>query len=184
MHRISRFFTTVKTVTVYEAPYYKDLASISQNFVNEAPKVLKDKYYSFIPFYLESRLGKVEKRFVVKMEIVPDESKLRFTSLQLGSLDVQEVPIESIVPVTTSDYEISHFGGKLIKSADFFDLDMIYLNKPDAEFYVFDKEGIWVEEGVNHPALSLSKTFEENKWYDTSCGPISNIAGGNKYVNP
>ncbi|OMJ69906.1 hypothetical protein SteCoe_32253 [Stentor coeruleus] len=182
MFKLARFFSTgSSSITVYEAPYFAALNSIERNFITEAIKVLKDKYHAFVPFYLESRLTRVEKRFVVKMELLPEDNKIRFTSLQLGSLDKQEVPIENVVPVTPIDYEIAHAGGKLCKSPEFMDLDMVYINKPEAEFYVFDKEGKWSEEAVNHPALSLAKTFDEHKWYDFTCAPRADASGGNVY---
>ena len=115
------------------------------------------------------------------MELLPEESKLRLYSLQLGSLDTRDVPIESVIPVTSIEYEIAHIAGKLLKSPEFLDLDMIYLNKPEGEFYIFDKEGNWSEEGVKHPALSMEKTFNEHKWFDNTCAPKADINGGNVY---
>ncbi len=32
--------------------------------------------------------------------------------------------------------------------------------------YLFDKEGEWIDEGVNHESLSLDKTYNETNWYD------------------
>lgn len=181
MYKLARFFSTATSITVYEAPYFSALNSIEKDFITEAISILKDKYHAFVPFYLESRLTRVEKRFVVKMELIPQENKLKLTSLQLGSLDTHIIPLENVVPVTPIDYEIAHMGGKLFKSPEFLDLEMVYLNKPEAEFFVFDKEGKWSEEGVNHPALSLSKTFDEHKWYDFTCAPRADATGGNVY---
>ena len=53
------------------------------------------------------------------------------------------------------------------------DLDMIYGNFNTKEMYVFDKDGTWVKEGVNHPNLSLESTFNEANWYD-EFNPINN----------
>ena len=53
------------------------------------------------------------------------------------------------------------------------DLDMIYGNFNTWEMYVFDKDGTWVKEGVNHPNLSLENTFNEANWYD-EFNPINN----------
>ena len=183
MFKLARLFSTKKSITVYEAPYYNALVSSEADFIKNAIGVMNEKYHGFVPFYLESRLTGIKKRFVVKMELVPEETKLKITSLQLGSLDHQEVPIENIVPVTAEDYEISHVLGKQLKSPEFFDTDMVYLNKPNTEFYVFDKEGMWVDEGVNHPMLSFESNYNEHKWYDTSCGPRRDINGGNSYPN-
>ena len=140
---------------------------------------MKSKYHEFVPFYLESKLTPTDKLFVVKMDLIPERSILSVTALQLGSLFTKEIPLKNVQPVTVEDYEISHFGGKLLNSPEFFDLEMIYLNRPDQEFLVFDKEGKWCEEGVNHPALSKEQTFNEHHWFDLSCGPKVEHCGGN-----
>jgi hypothetical protein len=43
-------------IPVYEAPEYSKLAAIQGDFISEAPHAMGDKYYKFLPFYLESRL--------------------------------------------------------------------------------------------------------------------------------
>ena len=43
---------------------------------------------------------------------------------------------------------------------------MIYANMNSKEMYVFDKEGQWHDEGVEHEALSMEKTYNETNWYD------------------
>ena len=43
---------------------------------------------------------------------------------------------------------------------------MIYANVATKEMYVFDKNGIWQDEGINHEALSMEKTYNETNWYD------------------
>lgn len=184
MKSVLRLFSTSKSFTVYEAPYYQSLAGIKDNFVKEAASILKGKYYGFVPFYLESRLTLTKKRFVVKMELLPETKKLKVTSLQLGSLISKEIPISNVVPVTFEDYELAHFGGKLLESAEHFDLDMIYINRQEQEFLVFDKEGNWNQEAVNHKDLSIESTFNEHKWYDFGCGPKAEHQGGNPSAWP
>lgn len=184
MKNLVRLFSTSKSFTVYEAPYFESLSAIKNNFIKEASSILKGKYYGFIPFYLESRLTLTAKRFVVKMELLPETKSLKITSLQLGSLITKEIPISNVVPVTFEDYELAHFGGKLLESAEHFDLDMIYINRPDQEFLVFDKEGKWNEDAVNHKELSMESTFNEHKWYDFGCGPTSPQKGGNPSAWP
>ena len=174
-----RLFSSFKTLSVYEAPYYEALKNLKTDFITEAPNIMKSKYHEFVPFYLESRLTPTEKLFVVKMDLIPEKSVLSITALQLGSLFTKEIPVQNVQPVTVEDYEISHFGGKLLHSAEFLDLEMIYLNRPDQEFLVFDKEGKWSEEGVNHPVLSKEKTFVEHHWFDLGCGPKVEHIGGN-----
>jgi hypothetical protein len=46
------------------------------------------------------------------------------------------------------------------------DLDMIYGNYVNKEMYVFDKDGTWHDEGVDHEGLSLEKRYNEHNWYD------------------
>ena len=46
------------------------------------------------------------------------------------------------------------------------DLDMIYANHVTKEMFVFDKVGQWHDEGVEHHALSMDKTYTETNWYD------------------
>jgi hypothetical protein len=179
MKNMMRLFSSVKKLSVYQAPYFEALNGIKSDFITEAPEIMKEKYYKFLPFYLESRLTPTEKLFVVNMEVVPERSVLVVTALQIGSLITKEIPIKDVQPVTVEDYECGHFGGKLLESADFFDLEMIYINRPMQQFLVFDKEGKWNEEGVNHSALSMEKTFNEHKWYDYGCGPSANHQGGN-----
>lgn len=43
---------------------------------------------------------------------------------------------------------------------------MIYANYVNKEMYVFDKNGEWNEEGINHKALSMDSTYNETNWYD------------------
>lgn len=179
MKSIFRLFSAGKSFTVYEAPYYESLKNIKTNFIKEAALILKTKYHQFVPFYLESRLTPTEKQFVVKLELLPESSSLKVTSLQLGSLLTKEIPIQNVIPVTSEDYELAHFGGKLLESPEYVDLDMIYINRPEQEFLVFDKEGKWNEEVVNHSALSIANTFNEHKWYDYGCGPKGEHQGGN-----
>ena len=178
MHKAFRLFSTLKSITVYEAPYYNALAKIKGDFVSEASSVLKEKYHEFVPFYIESCITLIRKRFILKIELLPEDSKLRVTSLQIGSLDVADVPIENIVPVPPVEFETAHMGGKMLDTPDYFDLDMVFLNRPNSEFYIFDKEGVWHEEGVNHPMLSLEKTFDEHKWFDFICLKNSSKTGG------
>jgi hypothetical protein len=55
---------------------------------------------------------------------------------------------------------------KLFEVPTFLDHEMIYYNTLQNEFYVFDKEATWDEKGLSHPALQISKNFDEKKWLD------------------
>ena len=50
---------------------------------------------------------------------------------------------------------------------------MIYGNMSTKEMFVFDKDGVWNKEGVNHPNLSLESTYNETNWYD-EFNPVEN----------
>lgn len=182
MARLLRAFSVLqRSIPVYESKDYSKLASISSNFILEASKELGAKYYQFVPFYLESRTTTVNKSFVLKMDLIPEENKLKVTSLQLGSLFESEVDLKNLIPTTAEEFENAHMMGKMMHPAEFLDLDMVYLNRSEQEFLVFDKEGEWKEEGVNHPLLSMEQRFREHQWMDTVAGPKAEQQGGNVY---
>jgi hypothetical protein len=182
MARLLRAFSTLqRSVPVYESKEYAKLAEISGNFILEASKALGTKFYQFIPFYLESRTTTITKTFVLKLDLLPELSKLRVTSLQLGSLHQSEVDLKNLIPTTAEEYENAHLMGKMLHPAEFLDLEMVYLNSVEQEFLVFDKEGEWKEEGVSHPLLSMEKRFNEHQWMDTVAGPKAEQHGGNVY---
>ena len=183
MARLLRFFSSVpsKSVPVFESKDFSKLAALTNNFITEASTAMGTKYYQFVPFYLESRLSTVNKSFVVKMDLLPEREKVVITSLQLGSLYQAEVDLKKLIPVTVEEYENAHFLGKMFDPAEFLDLEMIYLNQATQEFFVFDKEGEWKDEGVNHPLLSMEARFNEHQWMDTVAGPKAEQHGGNVY---
>ena len=37
----------------------------------------------------------------------------------------------------------------------------------EKEFYIYDSEGEWSEEGLAHEAISLDKNYDEKKFFDT-----------------
>jgi len=43
---------------------------------------------------------------------------------------------------------------------------MIYLNKILKEVYIFESDGEWNQETVNHPKLSIEQRFNEGEWFD------------------
>ena len=43
---------------------------------------------------------------------------------------------------------------------------MVYANHVTKEMYVFDKQGEWADQGIEHDSLSLEKTYNETNWYD------------------
>lgn len=48
----------------------------------------------------------------------------------------------------------------------FLDDEMIYLNKILKEVYIFESDGVWNQETINHPKLSLEQRLNEGEWFD------------------
>lgn len=70
-----------------------------------------------------------------------------------------------MVPVPFSDYRES-CKRVISEPAEFLDWEMIYFNPMMREFYVFDKEGKWDTNNIEHPALECAKLYDERKWLD------------------
>jgi hypothetical protein len=169
-------------IPIYESDYYAKLAEIKSSFIDKAQAIMGDKYYEFVPFYLESKINFLDKRLIVKMDFDPDNEQFRLVSLQLGTLDYKTVNIKDVVPVTFPEYESAHLHGKLVQPAAWHDLEMLYLNKLESEFYVFDRDGSWKEEGVSHPMLAWEARFNEHNWIDFTEGGSVVVDGG--HVSP
>ena len=99
------------------------------------------------------------------MELFPQGGYLRMHVLRMGGVQEHWVPIKQIVPITPYDYWCASWV-LWFKQNNTLDLDMIYANHVTKEMYVFDKEGQWAEQGINHPALSMDSTYNETNWYD------------------
>jgi hypothetical protein len=99
------------------------------------------------------------------MEILPKAESLKLVCLSANGLYTKFVDLANLIPVCEADYrEFTRF--KIFGTPSFLDLDMIYFNTVLEEFYVFDKESEWNEEGLNHPALDLKNRFQEKQWLD------------------
>lgn len=141
---------------------------------------VSSKYVQLIPFFLEKvffiliyikiinykkLILKHKKHFVIKMELLPKSESLKMTCLSNSGVHTKYVELESLIPVIEADYrEIT--ANKLSYPPPFIDNDMIYFNTCLNEFYVFDRDSVWNEEGVQNPLLDLSKRFNEKKWLD------------------
>lgn len=184
MATLLRRFSQLKTsrVPIYESKDYASLVAIKTNFLNEAKQALGNKFAEFVPFYLESvrptQKISIFKRFILKFELDPETKLFHIADLQLGFIDHRTANIDDVVPVTFPEYESAHMMGKLCQPADWQDLEMLYLNKRTSEFYVFDKESSWKEEGVNHPLLSWAARFKEYEWTDFTAGNSADANGG------
>lgn len=76
------------------------------------------------------------------------------------------VNLENLIPVPYEDY-VQFCRRKLFNAPLFLDTDMIFFNTFQNEFYVFDKNSTWNEEGINNPVLDVSKLYNEKTWFDS-----------------
>lgn len=90
---------------------------------------------------------------------------LSMECLSLNGVDTIYLPISEMIPITKYDYWCKSWKF-WTKQNPIIDLDMIYANKTTKEMYVFEKDGTWHDEGVNHDELSMDKTYNEHHWYD------------------
>ena len=138
----------------------RNLSTFSSNIMASPARA---KYFSLIPFFIESRL--TPKYFVLQMEVYPNAEYLKMQVLRMGGVYEHFIPIKQLIPITKYDYWCAQWM-VFFKQHNCIDLDMIYANHVTKEMFVFDKKGSWHDEGVDHDALSLDKTFNETKWYD------------------
>eukprot|EP00357_Protocruzia_adherens_P024846 CAMPEP_0115020262 /NCGR_PEP_ID=MMETSP0216-20121206/29983_1 /TAXON_ID=223996 /ORGANISM="Protocruzia adherens, Strain Boccale" /LENGTH=192 /DNA_ID=CAMNT_0002391987 /DNA_START=16 /DNA_END=594 /DNA_ORIENTATION=- len=161
--------STEKTVPVYEAPDFKDLEAHSskgrESFADYVHKNYNEKYFKLLPFLLEDSLTRVNKKFALKMDLLPDREYLRVHWLGFGGVRQSEIPISDVIPVTPHDLDQAH-AGRMATLPPFVDDEMTYMALKCRLHLVFDKEGKWHEEGVNDPMLSLENNYHERKWMD------------------
>ena len=100
------------------------------------------------------------------MELLPKAETLKLVCLAGNGVYIKYVDLTNLIPVCEADYREST-RSKIFGTPNFVDLDMVYFNTVLEEFYVFDKEAEWKEEGLAHPALDLKNRFNEKQWMDT-----------------
>ena len=74
--------------------------------------------------------------------------------------------LENLIPVPYEDY-VQFSRRKLFNAPLFLDTEMIFFNTFQNEFYVFDKNATWNEQGINNPELDISKNYNEKAWFDS-----------------
>jgi len=150
-------------VTVYEGDMYNYAANSWNSLSNIRDGPHASKYKGLIPFWLESLTTR--KHYVLKLSVYPQARILKFDvcDLKNGTRPIY-LPIDQVIPVTKYDYWGAH--RLWAKQNPCLDLDMIYANRTTKEMFVFDKNGMWNDEGVNHEALSMERTYNETNWYD------------------
>ncbi|EAR96903.1 hypothetical protein TTHERM_00193950 (macronuclear) [Tetrahymena thermophila SB210] len=124
------------------------------------------KYLKLVPFFLEKNLYDHPKQFVIKMEFHPQNKVLSLDCLTHQGVLKKTVNLENLIPVPYEDY-VQFCRRKLFNAPLFLDTEMIYFNTFQNEFYVFDKNAKWNEEGINHPELDISKLYNEKAWFDS-----------------
>lgn len=124
------------------------------------------KYFALLPLLLEDNYTlHGQKKYVLEMNVLPEVKYLQFKALAVdGVLEFVE-PIEDIIPITPEDYRVRH---RVLRSrpARFADMDMVYTNYKSMMMYIFDKQGNWNKEGVEHEVLDIKNTMEEHTWFD------------------
>ena len=99
------------------------------------------------------------------MDLYPESHFLHFRTLTLGGVKEKWVPVKELIPITKYDYWCSSWQ-VFFRQPHCLDLDMIYAHVSTKQVFTFDKFGEWHDEGIEHQALSLDKTYNETKWYD------------------
>ena len=74
------------------------------------------------------------------------------------------VGLKNIIPVTMDDHQHAAKGYSMTLS-EIVDRDMVYRNNLEDEDWLFDRDGTWDEEGINHPACSLDNNWQELEYY-------------------
>ena len=124
----------------------------------------RGKVFSLVPFMIESAF--TEKNFVLSMNLFPNAKYLKLEMLTFTGVETEYVPVAEMIPITKYDYWACHNYMPFFKQHQTLDLDMVYAHKTTKEMYLFDKEGEWHDDGVNHDVLSMDQRYKETDWYD------------------
>ena len=112
------------------------------------------KYYMFLlPSLVHClfvpRRWAVQKHFCWHAELLPHNEQVVFHKTQaFGQPRRFIVDIKNLQKVSSDTVT-----NKLIFSMDMFDPDMVFQDQLSQEIFVFDKQGVWNEECLNHPLL-------------------------------
>ena len=99
------------------------------------------------------------------MSLLPKSEALKLESMGPNGFYEKVVELKHVIPVIYEDYRAGT-RRNLFLSPTFLDNSMIYFNTFLDEFYIFDKDALWHEEGLDHPLLDLSVRFNERQWLD------------------
>lgn len=99
------------------------------------------------------------------MHLLPKAESLKIECLSPGGFYEKNVELKNLIPVCYEDYKAGT-RRNLFLAPTFIDNEMIYFNTNQNEFYVFDKDSHWNEEGIEHSSLDLANRFNEKQWLD------------------
>ena len=100
------------------------------------------------------------------MNLYPKAGFLEMKLLTCDRVETKYLPIDRLIPISRFDYWNAATNLKpFFRQNVCLDLEMIYADRQTKHIFVFDKEGTWHDEGVNHERLSLENTFVETIWY-------------------
>lgn len=99
------------------------------------------------------------------MHLLPKAEALKLECLAANGFYEKFVELKNVIPVCYEDY-LAGSRRNLFLAPTFIDNEMIYFNTNQNEFYVFDKEAVWNEEGIEHPCLDLALRYNEKQWLD------------------
>ncbi|EGR32745.1 hypothetical protein IMG5_071980 [Ichthyophthirius multifiliis] len=132
---------------------------------NEKNVEKQTEYQNLLKQIVATNVFNTPKQFVIKMEFHPQNRVLSMDCMTHQGVFTKLVDLDNVIPATYEDYV--HFDRrKLFRATLFLDTDMILFNNQQQEFYIFDKDSQWNEEGINHPELTLDKLYNEKKWFD------------------
>lgn len=126
----------------------------------------KPKYFALLPFFFEDSYStQSKKKFILEMNLLPEVNYLHFLCVLPSGLHEFVENLNDIVPLPAEDYRIRQ---QVLRSrpADFIDMDMIYGNRKTLNMLLFDKQGCWSKEGVNHKLLNIENSMNEGSWFD------------------
>ena len=149
-------------LSLYQIETFNDFSVQSSNLNGEA----FGKYFGLLPFQFEACLLGHYKHYILSLELYPESKLLKLTGLSLNGKYDKVISLENLVPVTYSDYRET-CKRTLVQPAAFLDWEMIYFNPMMRELYLFDNDGHWNQDNLNHPALEAATLYDERKWLDS-----------------
>ncbi|KAM3132784.1 hypothetical protein pb186bvf_015089 [Paramecium bursaria] len=121
------------------------------------------QYGQLIPFFIEKYLYNYRQHFITDMQYSKEGDLLKLVGLNQAGLYTKLVSPQNLVPCTFQDF-INVGAFNRFEYTPRIDYSLIYYNKLQNEFYVFDKEGQWTEEEIE--GLSIERLYDERKYLD------------------